>query len=530
MTLPPYDRPTSDAWVPAPESGPGHAPAGPRGPPWSRRPRRAARAAARWSPRPSRDCSSSVAQGPRSPRTSPAEEPSPEDVLPVDTLGFVKIDLDPAAGQKMALMSLLAKFPGLDTEGDGDIRGQLMEPLLDLSDADLDYATDVEPWLGDRMAVAVVPSEGTGEPVPVVALAVADEERMAETLTRVQEGTGFGFAVRDDYVLITDSQERADDIAAAERTLVDDPDFAGDREALDGDHIALAWADLSALESIVAAQGGGEQMPAGVFGDSSLSGRMIMGLHAEDDALELVGLDFSVSDLGVPSSAPTRLAQGLPADTAAALSVSGVGDRAAEAWDAAQESGALAELEQPLAELGLELPEDLRTIFGTDLVVAAFGDLEAPAFGARVTTQQPQEAARLLDGVLSSPDIGLAPVFDEAAGGYVVATDRPTLGLLAADGGLGDTDAFQAAVADPDTASAIGFVDLAAVVDRLVAEGGDERRGGRDVLGGRGPRLQRDQHRRGRPVRRPDHDPLTCGARRISRAGRSRGRAPGRCA
>lgn len=473
MTLPPYDRPTSDAWVPAPGWGPGHAPAGPAWAPVeppapARRSRRGTVVAA--------TVAGVLVLGGAGAAVAAylsGGGTQPEDVLPVDTLGFVAIDLDPAAGQKMALMSLLAKFPGLDTEGDGDIRGQLMEPLLDLSDADLDYATDVEPWLGDRMAVAVVPSEGTGEPVPVVALAVADEERMAETLTRVQEGTGLGFAVRDDYVLITDSQERADDIAAAERTLVDDPDFAGDREALDGDHIALAWADLSALESIVAAQGGGEQLPAGVFGGSSLSGRMILGLHAEDDALELVGLDFSVSDLGVPSSAPTRLAQGLPADTAAALSVSGVGDRAVEAWDAAQESGAVAELEQPLAELGLELPEDLRTIFGTDLVVAAFGDLQAPAFGARVTTQQPQEAARLLDGVLSSPDIGLAPVFDEAAGGYVVATDRPTLGLLASDGALGDTDAFQAAVADPDTASAIGFVDLAAVVDRLVAEGGD---------------------------------------------------------
>ena len=56
--------------------------------------------------------------------------PQPQDVLPVDTIGFVALDLDPAAGQKIALMSLMEKFPALDMEGDGDFRGQLLEPLL----------------------------------------------------------------------------------------------------------------------------------------------------------------------------------------------------------------------------------------------------------------------------------------------------------------------------------------------------------------------------------------------------------------
>ena len=57
--------------------------------------------------------------------------PQPQDVLPVDTIGFVSARPGPAAGQKIALMSLLEKFPALDMEGDGDFRGQLLEPLLD---------------------------------------------------------------------------------------------------------------------------------------------------------------------------------------------------------------------------------------------------------------------------------------------------------------------------------------------------------------------------------------------------------------
>ena len=322
----------------------------------------------------------------------------PEEVLPGDVLGFVKVDLDPSAGQKVALRSLLEKFPDVDSEGDGDIRDQLLQPLLELSGDELDYAADVEPWLGDRMAVAAVPADDAAAGVaPVVALAVTDEGEMAEALTRAQEGADFGFAVRDDFVLITDTQERADDIAAAEETLADDADFAGDREALGGDQVALAWADLSSAQSIVESQAAGQGVPEDVFGGAQLAGRVILGVHAQDDALEMVGMDFGVSDVGTPSGEPTRLARDLPEDTLAALSASGLGDSAEAAWAELEESGALAEVEQPLAELGLSLPDDLRAMLGSDLVVAVFGDLESPALGARVVTEEPEAAARSVD-------------------------------------------------------------------------------------------------------------------------------------
>jgi hypothetical protein len=53
-----------------------------------------------------------------------------------------------------------------------------------------------------------VPAEDSPEGVvPGVALAVTDEQRMTEALDRARQGADFGFAVRDGYVLITDSQE-----------------------------------------------------------------------------------------------------------------------------------------------------------------------------------------------------------------------------------------------------------------------------------------------------------------------------------
>jgi len=143
------------------------------------------------------------------------------------------------------------------------------------------------------------------------------------------------------------------------------------------------------------------------------------------------------------------------------------------AWEEVEESGALAEVEGPIAELGLDLPDNLRTIFGTDLTVALFGKVPNPAFGARVATEQPQEAVGLLDGVLGSPEFDVPLVYSDVDGGYVVGSDQETLDALATDGGLADTPAFRDAVADPDTAGAIGYVNLGALVDQLVAQGGD---------------------------------------------------------
>ncbi|UOY03414.1 DUF3352 domain-containing protein [Blastococcus sp. PRF04-17] len=398
----------------------------------------------------------------------------PQDVLPADTLGVLSLDLDPSASQKLALMTLLDKFPDLGTEGDGDIRGHLLQPLLDETDTGLDYAADIRPWLGDRMAVAAVPDEGSEEGVlPVVVLAVTDPELMAENLEDARARTDFGFAVRDGFVLVTDSQDHADDLAAAEDVLADDADFAGDRRALGDDQVALAWADLSAVERIAAAQGAPPVAPGELFGGEHLTGRVILGVHAQDDALELVGLDFSVSDTGVPSSEPTSLVHGLPEDALAALSVSGVGERAVQAWAELERTGGAEALGVP-PELGLDLPDDLRTLLGTDLAVAAFGDVDEPRFGARVATEEPGEAVRLLDVVLDDPQLGLPVVHDTVDGGYVVAGDEAALDLLArADGGLGDSEAFRAAVADPDEAGAIGYVDLAAVVEQLVDRGGE---------------------------------------------------------
>jgi hypothetical protein len=394
--------------------------------------------------------------------------PQPADVLPADTLGFVTLDLDPAVNQKAAVSSLLEKFPDLREHVGGDLRGDILSPVLDEVSADLDFDADVAPWLGDRMAVAAVPAPGTDAGVvPVLALAVTDEEAMADTLTDVRTDADFGFAVRDDYVLVTDTQERADDLAAAEEVLADAEAYAGDREALGGDHVAIAWFDLDAVQGVLPAEMAGG-MP---FGATDLTGRAILGLHAESDALELHALDFGMAESAWAPTEPTRLIEGLPEDTVAAVSVGGLGDAIAQGWEEIAAGGMPPEFQDGLAALGLQLPEDLRVVFGSDVAVALSGDLAEPQVGVRADTDDPARATEVLDALVQQFELPVPLVPQQVEGGYVLATDEATAGALADDGGLGDSERFRAAVGSTDEASAVGYVDLAAIIDQLRADG-----------------------------------------------------------
>ena len=78
----------------------------------------------------------------------------PESVLPANTLAFAKVDLDPSAGQKLDAIRFIRKFPDAkgEVKEDSDLREVVFKSLQD--DGQLkgvDYAKDIEPWLGQRI-------------------------------------------------------------------------------------------------------------------------------------------------------------------------------------------------------------------------------------------------------------------------------------------------------------------------------------------------------------------------------------------
>ena len=118
----------------------------------------------------------------------------PAQALPASTIAYASVDLDPSGEQKIEAIRTLRKFPAfadnVDLDTDDDLRERLFTELTESGECEgLDYAADVEPWMGDRAAVAAVDT-GAETPSPVLVLQVSDAGAAEDGLATLQETCG----------------------------------------------------------------------------------------------------------------------------------------------------------------------------------------------------------------------------------------------------------------------------------------------------------------------------------------------------
>ena len=160
-----------------------------------------------------------------------AQGPQPAEALPGDTLAYLALDFDPPGRQKVAAFDTLRKFPSLKHQLDGDtpetVKKSVVTGIATQGACRLDYAARVKPWIGDRLAFAVVQQDGP-QPVLVVQTKDADRARRGlETARHECDGAGFGYAVDGQWVVLAESTDIATEVVrdAGRRALADDGDF-----------------------------------------------------------------------------------------------------------------------------------------------------------------------------------------------------------------------------------------------------------------------------------------------------------------
>lgn len=296
----------------------------------------------------------------------------PEEALPASTIGYVRVDLDPSAAQKINLLRLADRVPDLaadlDVElgDDTDLKQLLAEALTRSGECEIDYTTDVEPWIGDRAAVAAIP--GDDEPSPVLVLAVTDEGA-ARTAIETGLGCGEGLAAEQvaftaGYAVVTEEGVAAADVAAeAEKaSLADDDVFAADMKALGDPGLVSFWADMDAVAALVeeGSDALGEEVPgstdlAALEEYTSVTGALRVGA----DNLELTTLAGAGTDVLAPYAASGRAATAdLPATTLAAVAFSVDPDAVDDVWEQ------LAELADSYGDLGADAFEMSNEVSG----------------------------------------------------------------------------------------------------------------------------------------------------------------------
>jgi len=445
----------------------------------------------------------------------------PAAALPSSTLAYASIDLDPSASQKIEALRTLKKFPALDDtldlDADDDLRRAFFDWMQDQATCEnLDYDKDLEPWLGDRAAVAAV--DDSGDPAPAIVLQVTDQKSAEQGLTKLMHceasadaddagdiAPEMGWKISDGWAVIAESDDAAADIIAdtEKASLADDETYTdwvdrlGDPGVVNlylapsaGKMLADHLDDLSGLGSGLSPMDLGVESsgnePVAYHTDSAADDELdearamledFAGMAAtvrfKDDGLEFEAVSDAKQTDGIYGTDGADVISTLPDDTAAA-----VGMRFADGWLGTlldqiktTEPGVDDMISEIESGWGVQIPEDIETLFGDSAVLALGSDFDVN------TLQQSTDGSGVpigvkihgdTDGIESvldklrgslPPDM---PVLDSQVSGDMVAVgpDDDYRSELADDGGLGKTATFRDVVPQAEDAVAVFYVNF----------------------------------------------------------------------
>ncbi len=419
---------------------------------------------------------------------------SPATAVPGNAVGYLSMDLDPSASQKIEALKMLDKFPAIHSRLALGSRDDLRRWIFEQATKDsrckgVDYGKDIAPWVGERIALAAVPS-GTGKAgaYPLVVLQAGDQDAARAAVHKLDtcggSGRPTGVAFVGDYLLLTERQVDADAAARAARqgSLDQDPTFQKwmDRVGDPGVVTAYASADAPALVSKLQPRakgrlGGGPQLDklGSLYKDfAGMAGVVRFHDGAVETELVAKGLPAGTAGSGVTGPSVATL----PATTAAAFSVGLPHGWLSDYLDSMnQVLGGGSSLDEMFktgeAQTGLRLPQDIETLLGDGISVSVDSSMDVAAlrrapdptkmpFALRIKGD-PAKITPIIDKLkaMAGPDAG-SVVVEKGAGVVVVGLDRRYVDSLVAGGGLGSTVAFQDVVPHPDRASSVFYVNF----------------------------------------------------------------------
>jgi Protein of unknown function (DUF3352) len=399
--------------------------------------------------------------------------PHPDTVVPASAAAYVELDLDPAAGQKVAAARFLHKFPALGDQlgTHGDIGRALLSSAFAGADS-ISFAGDVEPWLGDRVAIALVPNGGGNKLTYEIAAQVKDEAAAKRLLPRlaakarsanalrdvfsselgVPSQSPAGWVLQDGYAILAPTQAIADDLAtsATAADLADGRTYRQDVRPL-GARVATLWADASALGGLADSELGDVLLVYSSLGMGQ-NGRTALGLRFTSSAAEVVG--FNTARTG---TAHTAQLASLPADTMVGLEMTGAGEAARLGWAGYQKQfdpyPDVNDPREPVVDVagalkqhfGITMPDDLVNLFSADVLVAVGGSRAGPVPVSARATVAPGAASHLLDAARRLADsLDLAPATRTADG--LAWSNNADFDAAVGKGGLGRIKDFRDAV------------------------------------------------------------------------------------
>jgi len=185
--------------------------------------------------------------------------------FPASTYSWAEVAIDPSIEQKIGAAGVLQNLRELkdfvDDEGpdidydEPDLKRSLWEFIFDNPDFDressLDYADDIEPWLGSRVAAGLVGAAPDPTSSPMLAIEARDVERGVDAVVDTIEDLGIDglqVSAMNGYVLVSDADL---DLEAVYRdgTLNAAPGFSAASSRLGGWGLGAFWTNPHAASA-----------------------------------------------------------------------------------------------------------------------------------------------------------------------------------------------------------------------------------------------------------------------------------------
>ena len=346
-------------------------------------------------------------------------------LVPRETLVYVHATLDRGSPQWERARRVFDRLPGL-----ARLRDRAARALVPGSGS-LDLGRNVEPWIGDEAALALLPGDGAAR--SLILAGVSDKGRAEQFLERAvgrvrrtsRRGTdirvrgALATAFVGDFLLVGQlaNVRRAIDVRAhPSLSLEQDPVFRRARRKLpEGERIAYAYAPREGVRGLLARRSDllGESMR--LVDDRALEGAAAaVRLEEQGARIDAASALRGGARRGKrPSSFVPELPDAIPDAAVAYLGMRGA-DRLLEVATEAGGGrvpllGALARLENDLARSGLRLRRALRPLLRKEAALLVTSSAASTVLTLVVDDVRSEEFGRLLDR--------LQPLFADSLGG-----------------------------------------------------------------------------------------------------------------
>jgi hypothetical protein len=405
----------------------------------------------------------------------------PDTLAPKSSIAFAELDLDPSAAEKISAYQFAQKFPDLPKAANADaMKDALLTEIFADSGSQgqpkIDYATEVKPWLGARVALDEF-VDSSGRPQTVGILSITDTAMATAALTTITAKVGGAqgaFVIKGHFAIVGISQVVVTDAVAqaAAATIDDNPNYSKDVATLHSGRIMTAWVDAGGAVKALSGRVGqllNRAASSGVAADAT--GRIVIGVRLSPNSAELegrvLGSTGAASALALQSGDAVKLLGALPAGTAGGISVEGPGAALTSEIAALKAGPSVPQLQKYFdtasTDLGISVPGDVENLLGSSL---AAGISSVPGDGSAVPSftviTQPTDAAAgeatAHTLIMLAGDHGLTLTSSLADGRLTVSNQTPATATLGSDAKFSSMFASM-----PAAAGVAGYVDLTRV-------------------------------------------------------------------